>query len=64
MEKFKYYLPGTVLILSGIIIILFPEILIALFASLVILAGIGTLFVGKRLSESEKDFIYRFRDGN
>ena len=62
MAKIKYYLPGTTLILSGILIVMFPEILIALFASMVIMTGIGALFVGKRLSESEQNFIYRSRD--
>ena len=62
MEKIKYYLPGIALILSGIIIVLFPEILIALFATLVIMAGIGALFVGKIMSESDNAFMHRFRD--
>ena len=55
MAKIKYYLPGSLLILSGIFIVVFPEILIALFASIVIIAGIAVLYIGKRLSESEQD---------
>ena len=46
MAKIKYYLPGSLLILSGIFIVVFPEILIA---------GIAVLYIGKRLSESEQD---------
>ncbi len=41
MEGIKYYLPGIILILSGLLIIIYPEILIALIASLTILGGIG-----------------------
>ena len=37
MEGIKYYLPGIILILSGLLIIVFPEVLIALLASLTIM---------------------------
>ena len=62
MAKIKYYLPGFALILSGILIVIFPEILIALLASMVIMAGIGALLIGKRLSDSEQGFINRPRE--
>lgn len=62
MLKLKYYIPGITLILSGIIIILFPEILIALVASIVIMAGIGALFFGRWMSESEQAFNDTHRD--
>ena len=63
MKRIKYYIPGIILILSGILIVVVPEILIALFASIVIMAGIGALYFGMRLSESEQEFKNRFRDG-
>ena len=63
MKRLKYYIPGSTLILAGIIIVAFPEILIALFSSIVIMAGIGALYFGKRLSESEQDFENRYKKG-
>lgn len=60
MRRIRHYLPGSILILSGIFIVLFPEILVALFASIVIMAGIGLLYIGKRLSESEEVLKNRF----
>ena len=62
MAGIKYYLPGASLILSGILIVIFPEILIALLASIVIMAGIGTLYIGRKLSESEQDYKNMYRD--
>ncbi len=56
MEGIKYYLPGIILILSGLLIIIYPEILIALIASLTILGGIGALIAGKSVHDSVKDF--------
>lgn len=66
MEGIKYYLPGIILILSGVLIIVFPEILIALIAALTIIGGIGALIAGKRMHDSVKDFNningHRFHD--
>jgi hypothetical protein len=56
MEGIKYYLPGIILILSGLLIIVFPEVLIALLASLTIMAGIGALIAGKSMHNSVKNF--------
>ena len=63
MAGMKYYIPGTTLILSGLLIVVFPEILIALFASIVIMAGIGALYIGKKISESERDLKNTYRYG-
>ena len=63
MTGIKYYIPGATLILSGLLIVIFPEILIALFASIIIMAGIGALYIGKRLGESERGFKNTYRSG-
>ena len=62
MKDIKFYLPGVFLILLAIMIFAFPEILVALVAALVILFGIGSLYVGhlirKSRSEVKKDNPY------
>ena len=45
MQNFRYYLPGTIMILVALLIMAVPEILIAFVASLVIMAGIGALYL-------------------
>ena len=52
MNKLHYYLPGIFLTLSGVLIAVFPEILIALIASVVIIAGVAALFLGHKIKES------------
>ena len=54
MDRIKYYIPGLILILAGVFIIVFPEILIALIASIVIMAGIGALIIGGKISKAEQ----------
>jgi len=53
MNTIRYYLPGIILILIAILIIAVPEILIAFIASIIILAGIGALYVGHKIRKSE-----------
>ena len=53
MDTIKHYLPGITLILIAILIIAVPEILIAFIASIIILAGIGALYVGHKLRKSK-----------
>ena len=53
MGNLKYYLPGIILILIAIIIVAIPEILIALLAASIIMAGIGALYIGHRVRKSE-----------
>ena len=53
MDTIRYYLPGTILILIAIIILSVPEILVAFVASLIIIAGIGALYVGHRIRKSK-----------
>lgn len=56
MNTIRYYLPGIVLILIAILIIAVPEILIAFIASIIILAGIGALYLGHKIRKSEIEF--------
>ena len=53
MNKFKYYIPGTILILTAILIVAVPEILIALISSLIIVAGIGALYIGHMFKKTD-----------
>lgn len=47
MSGFRYYMPGLTLIGMALLIIAYPQILVALVAALVMMAGIGALWVGK-----------------
>ena len=58
LRQMCHYMPGTVLILFGITILLFPFLLVALISSLFILAGIFTLFWAKKLEKLERDPFY------
>ena len=53
MDTIRYYVPGIILILIAILIIAVPEILIAFIASIIILAGIGALYLGHKMRKSE-----------
>lgn len=53
MHKLAYYLPGSLLILLALLIVAVPEILIALVAASIIMAGIGSLYIGHMLRKSE-----------
>ncbi len=53
MNKIKYYLPGTILILTALLILVLPQILVAFAAAFIILAGIGALKLGHRIRKEE-----------
>ena len=63
MHKINYYLPGALLILCGVLIAAFPEILIALIASVIIVAGIAVLYLGHRIKESNEAYRGISEDG-
>ena len=63
MNKLNYYIPGIFLIMSGILILAFPEILIALIASVIIVAGISALYLGHKIKESNDEYIRLNDDG-
>ena len=46
MKDMKYYLPGIILIAVAIIIVAFPQILIALIGATIICAGLVALYIG------------------
>jgi len=52
MMNVRYYFPGILLILSALVIVVVPEILVAFIASLILMAGIGALYVGHRMRRS------------
>ncbi len=58
MDSFKYYLPGMILIGAALLIIAFPQILVALVASLVMIAGIVALWVGKMAKTMRDNGLY------
>ncbi|MDY6950481.1 MAG: hypothetical protein SWE60_03140 [Thermodesulfobacteriota bacterium] len=62
MGSLKYYTPGIVLILMAVMVVAFPEILVALVAAAIIMVGIGALCVGHLIRKSEIGF--RNREGN
>lgn len=67
MRNIKYYLPGSILILMAIMIVVVPEILIAIVAASIIMAGIGILYIGHLMRKSEielRSFDEWFFDGS
>jgi hypothetical protein len=53
MENLKYYVPASILILIAIMIVAVPEILVAFLAALIIMAGIGALYIGHMIRKSD-----------
>jgi hypothetical protein len=53
MDTIRYYVPGIILILIAILIVAVPEILVAFVASIIVMAGIGALFIGHKVRKSE-----------
>ena len=49
MTDIKYYLPGMSLIAIAVIIVAFPEILIAMIAATIICAGGIALYIGHKM---------------
>jgi hypothetical protein len=56
MRNLHYYIPGSLLILMAIMIVTIPEILVALVAALIIMVGIGALYIGHMVRKSEIEF--------
>jgi len=53
MQNMKYYVPGSILIAIALMIMIFPEILVAFVAALIIMAGVSVLYVGHQMRKSE-----------
>jgi hypothetical protein len=55
MRSMRYYIPGSILILIAILILAVPEILVAFIAALVLVGGVGLLYIGHRFREMENE---------
>jgi len=53
MKRLRFYLPGTLLILTAVLIIAFPAILVAMVSALILMAGFVALAVGHGIQKSE-----------
>ncbi len=66
MKNIKYYIPGILLILLALLITAMPEIIVALMAAFIIMAGIFVLYLGHQMRKLDSaDSIYvktRFHD--
>ena len=49
MNDIKYYFPGISLITIAVIIVAFPEVLIAMIAATIIFAGVIALYIGHKM---------------
>jgi hypothetical protein len=58
MRDVKYYFPGITLIAIAVIIVAFPEILIALIAATIICAGAIALYIGHKVRKGFDEFSY------
>ncbi len=67
MSTFAYYVPGLLLILLGILVLAVPEILVALIAAMIFMAGVSAIYIGHEMRKSDKDFYHSsdlfFNDG-
>ena len=55
MAGIKYYFPGMTLMAMGIIIVAFPEVLVAMVAAAIIFAGAVTLYIGHMIRKGFDD---------
>jgi len=53
MQHIKYYLPGVMLILMAGLIIVVPEILVAIISVFIMTTGILVLYIGHGMRKSE-----------
>ena len=58
--SYSYYIPGAVLIGASLLIVAFPQILVALVAGLIFMAGVGALWMGNTMRQIDKNRM----DGN
>jgi hypothetical protein len=58
MKDIKYYFPGLTLMAMAVIIVAFPEILIAMIAATIIIAGAIALYVGHKMRKGFDEFSY------
>lgn len=67
MKKLQYYIPGSMFILAAFLIVILPEILIALVAAALVMFGIGLLYAGHLMRKGgrgvQNDFVWFWADG-
>ena len=56
LRKMGYYAPGSALILLGILIVVVPELLVALVAATLITVGIGILYAAHQVRKLHETF--------
>ena len=56
MKGFRYYLPGALLVLLGVLILAVPEILVAFVSAALAVTGVGVLLLGHRMRKAEKEW--------
>jgi xanthosine utilization system XapX-like protein len=55
MKNLRYYVPGALVILAGLLILAVPEILLAIVVALIILIGVLGLYIGHRIRQADRD---------
>ena len=58
MKDIRYYFPGITLIAIAVIIVAFPQILIAMIAATIIFAGAVALYIGHKMRKGFDEFSY------
>ena len=51
---FQFFVQGILLVILGIVVVMYPQLLILLFAFVFILIGIGSLVVASKISKFRK----------
>ena len=65
MKNIKYYIPGSLFVLMGLLIVAVPQILVVLIAASIIMAGIAILQIGHMMRKSGteiENIVDRFSD--
>ena len=60
MTAIKYYFPGITLIALAVIIVAFPEVLIAMIAATIIFAGAVALYIGHMIRKGLDEQVYMY----
>ena len=55
MKSLRYYVPGGLVILAGLLILAFPEILVAIVAAFIMLIGFLGLYIGHRIRQADEE---------
>ncbi|UCG13244.1 MAG: hypothetical protein JSU72_01765 [Deltaproteobacteria bacterium] len=54
MKGFSLYIPGIIFIILGLLVVLFPMLLVGLFSAILILLGIAGISLGHRLRRTQR----------